>query len=192
MSLETVVEDIREEAEAEAAEIAADADAEATELVEAAEQEANETVEAAERDVEDQIEREREQRLSSAALEAKQERLGARRDLLEDVHEAVTDRIADLPRDRRAELTRALLDASEDEFDEGPVSVFGRAEDEDVLEEVLADYEDFEFGGTVDCLGGVILESDASRVRINNTFDAILEGVWEDNLKAISDRLFEQ
>jgi len=27
---------------------------------------------------------------------------------------------------------------------------------------------------------------------VNNTFDSILEDVWEDELKEISDRLFEQ
>lgn len=192
MSLETVVEDIREEAEAEAAEIRSAADQEAEEIVASAEQHAQETMDEAEREVEQRIEREREQRLSSAALEAKQERLGARRDLLQEVYDRVTERIAELPEERREELTRELLDASADEFDEGTISVHGRSEDLDLIEGIVADYDDFQVGEAIDCLGGVILESDASRVRVNHTFDAILEDVWEDRLKEISDRLFEQ
>jgi len=39
---------------------------------------------------------------------------------------------------------------------------------------------------------GVVAESDTSRVRVNNTFDSILESVWDDELKNISERLFDQ
>lgn len=46
--------------------------------------------------------------------------------------------------------------------------------------------------GEIDCLGGVVAESDTSRVRVNNTFDSILESVWDDELKNISERLFDQ
>lgn len=192
MSLETVVEDIREEAEAEAAAIRAGAEEDAEAIIEEAEADAQQTLEEAERDVEQQIEREREQRLSSAALEAKQERLSARRDLLEDVYERVAQQLTELPEDRREELTRTLIDAAAEEFGDHPVTVYGREDDQDLLEDILEGESQYEVGGEVDCLGGVILESEASRVRVNNTFDAILEDVWEDNLKAISDRLFDQ
>ncbi|OYR79833.1 V-type ATP synthase subunit E, partial [Halorubrum distributum] len=40
--------------------------------------------------------------------------------------------------------------------------------------------------------GGVVAESDTSRVRVNNTFDSVLESVWDDELKNISERLFDQ
>lgn len=192
MSLETVVEDIRQEAETRAAEIRAAGDEEAEEIVEAAEEDAKETIAAAEEDVERQIAREREQRLSSAELEAKQERLNARRDVLEEVYERVSDALVELSEDRREPLTRTLIEAGASEFESGQVEVYGRADDHELLEEILADYPEYEVAGEVDCLGGVVLESDASRVRVNNTFDAILDDVWEDRLKDISDRLFEQ
>jgi len=70
------------------------------------------------------------------------------------------------------------------------VRVSGRPEDAELLESILADY-DATLAGDVDCLGGVVVESDQSRVRVNNTFDSVLEDVWEDQIKAISDRLFE-
>ena len=192
MSLETVVEDIREEAEAEAAEIRSAAEDEAQKIVAEAERNAQETLDTAEREVEQQIDRDREQRLSSATLEAKQERLGARRDLLEEVYERVAARLADLPDDRKADLTRALIDASEDEFGDAEVAVYGAAADQELLEDVVEEYPSYEVAGEIDAIGGVILESDASRVRVNNTFDALLEEVWEDSLKEISDQLFEQ
>jgi V/A-type H+-transporting ATPase subunit E len=192
MSLETVVEDIREEARARAEEIREDGDQRAAEIREEAEADAERIVEEREAAVERRVEQEREQAISSAKLEAKQERLEARRDVLQDVRSEVEAELADLGGDRREELTRALLSAAAAEFDaDETVEVYGAAGDEDLLAEVLAEYESFEHAGTVDCLGGVVVEGTASRVRVNNTFDSVLEGVWEDNLREISARLFE-
>jgi V/A-type H+-transporting ATPase subunit E len=56
----------------------------------------------------------------------------------------------------------------------------------------VSDYKNYEYAGKYDCLGGVVVESDQSRLRVNNTFDSVLESVWEDNLQDISKRLFEQ
>ena len=193
MTLDTVAEDIREQARARAEEIHKEADAEAQELLEAAEADAEEIREEILGDADRQIEQEREQRLSSANLEAKQERLEARRDVLGSVRTAVEEEIATLEGDEREELTRALLDAAATEIDsEEGVEVYGRAGDQALIEEILDDYDGFEYAGEYDCLGGVVVESGESRVRIKNTFDSILEEVWEANLREISDRLFEQ
>jgi V/A-type H+-transporting ATPase subunit E len=192
MSLETVVEDIREEARARADEIRDEGERRAEELLGSAREDAEAIREEAEREVEAEIEQERKQKVSSAKLEAKQARLEARRNVLEDVRERVEERIAGLDGDTRETLTRELLDAAEDEFEaDETVYVYGRADDRELIESVLADYDGFEFGGERDCLGGVVVEGDRSRVRVNNTFDSIVEDVWEDNLREISDRLFE-
>jgi V/A-type H+-transporting ATPase subunit E len=193
MSLDTVVEDIRDEARARAEEIREEGEQRAEEIIQEAEQDADRIVEEAEQEVQRQIEQEREQALSSAKLEAKQERLEARRDMLERVREQVETELVDLDGDDREELTRELLDAASAEFDEGEdVAVYGRADDEQLLETILADYDGWSYAGERECLGGVVVESEASRVRVNNTFDSVLEDTWENNLKEISDRLFEQ
>lgn len=193
MTLETVAEDIREQARARADEIREEADADAEQLLAAAEGDAEEIRGEILDDADRQIEQEREQRLSSAKLEAKQERLEARRDVLGSVRTAVEEEIASLSGDDRQELTRALLDAAADEIDaDGTVDVYGRADDQALIEGILDDYDGFEYAGEYDCLGGVVVESGESRVRVKNTFDSILEEVWEANLREISDRLFEQ
>ncbi len=195
MSLDTVVEDIREEAHARAEEIRAEGDARAEELIEAAEDDAEEILEDAERAVDREIEQLREQRLSSAKLEAKQQRLEARRDVLGTVHEEVEAKLAALEGDEREQLTRSLLEAASVEFEAGDdVRVYARAEDESLIESILEDdaYDGYSYAGEYDCLGGVVVESDGSRVRVNNTFDSVLEAVWEENLREISDPLFEQ
>ncbi|WP_128905294.1 V-type ATP synthase subunit E [Halorubrum amylolyticum] len=191
MSLDTVVEDVRDEARARAEEIREAAESEADEIVAEAEADAERIREERLAEVDRQIDQEREQTLSSAKLEAKQERLGARRDVLEDVRADVEAAIEGLDGDRRRELTETLLDATLAEFDDEEVAVYTRAEDVDLLEE-LVEGRNAEVDGEVDCLGGVVAESDTSRVRVNNTFDSILESVWDDELKNISERLFDQ
>ncbi|ELZ30467.1 V-type ATP synthase subunit E [Halogeometricum pallidum JCM 14848] len=193
MSLDNVVEDIREEARARAEEIREDGEQRASEIVAEAESDAQELRESRKTDVERQVKQEREQALSSAKLEAKQKRLEARRDVLEDVREEVESELASLSGDRRETLTRSLLDDAADEFDAGnDVVVHGRAADKALLEDILEEYDDYSYGDSYDCLGGVVVESTQSRVRVNNTFDSVLESVWEDNLKEVSARLFDQ
>ncbi len=193
MSLDTVVEDIREEAHARAEDIREDAESRAEEIVSAAEADAEEVLEEAEQEVEGEVEQLREQRLSSAKLEAKQQRLEARRDVLGEVREAVEAELVDLEDDTREELTRTLLEASSGEFAAGDdVRVYGRDDDEELIESILDEYDGYEYAGEHECLGGVVVESDQSRVRVNNTFDSVLEDVWEENLREISTQLFEQ
>jgi len=192
MSLDTVAEDIREEARARAEEIRAEAEDRADDVVADAEAEAETIRSERSAEVEREVEQEREQSLSSAKLEAKQSRLEARRDLLEEVREDVEAAVAGLEGDERETLTRELLDDAADELDGGSVRVSGRADDQELLESILADYDGFEYAGEYDCLGGVVVESDASRIRVNNTFDSVLDDVWEDNLRNVSERLFEE
>ncbi|MFQ3475716.1 V-type ATP synthase subunit E [Halonotius sp. F2-221B] len=193
MSLEHVVDDIKDEARARAEEIRAEADEEAEAII--AEAEADAEAIKAERaaEVESQIDQEREQAVSSANLEAKQQRLEARRDVLADVREAVEAALTELSGDRRESLTRSLIDEAAAEFDDdATVSVYGRSDDQELIEEILTEYDGFSFAGDYDCLGGVVVESETSRVRVNNTFDSVLDTVWDENLKELSEHLFEQ
>lgn len=191
MSLDTVVTDIRDEARARADEIRAEAESEAEGIVTEAEEDAEDIRDEREREVERQIEQEREQKLSSAKLEAKQERLEARRDVLQEVREEVEAAVANLE-DGREELTRALLEDAATEFDEDDaVTVYGRADDQQLIESILEEYDGFSYAGEYDCLGGVVAESETSRIRVKNTFDSVLDEVWEDNLRSISEQLFE-
>ncbi|MFB6361088.1 MAG: V-type ATP synthase subunit E [Halobacteriales archaeon] len=192
MSLETVIQDIRETARERADEIRSEAEAEADRIVSEAEAEAEEVLEEAEAEVERRIEQEREQQRSSATLEAKQQRLEARRDQLAAVRDAAEQAIADLEGKTRESLSRELLDDAAAEFgDVDSAAVYGAADDAELLESILADYDGYELAGSVDCLGGVVVESEDSRLRVNNTFDSVLEQIWDDELREISEQLFE-
>jgi len=190
MSLETVVEDIRAEADARAEEILTEAREEAAAIREEAEAEAAEIRENAAAEVDAEIEQLREQRLSSGALEAKQERLEARRDVLDTVRTELEAEIASLPTAKRTELTRELLADAVEEFD--AADVYARQEDAELVQDLLEEHDGFDYAGETDCLGGVLLEGRDGRLRVDNTFDSVFDSVWEANLKALSDVLFEE
>ncbi len=193
MSLEQVRDDIEKEARARADEIRTEADERAAEIISAAESDAEEIKATRADEVDAEIDQKREQALSGAKLEAKQQRLEARRDVLDDVREEIEDALVDLDDDKRETLTRSLIAAAADEFDgDDSVVVHGRADDQALIEEILTEYEGFSFGEPRACLGGVVVESETSRVRVNNTFDSVLESVWDDQLKELSTLLFEQ
>jgi V/A-type H+-transporting ATPase subunit E len=193
MSLEQVRDDIENEARARADEIRAEADERAEEIVSEAEADAEEIKAARADEVDREIAQQREQALSGAKLEAKQQRLEARRDVLADVREEIEDALVGLDDDKRKSLTRGLLENAATEFeDDDSVIVHGRGDDQALIEELLTEYEGFSFGERRECLGGVIVESETSRVRVNNTFDSVLESVWDDQLKELSGLLFEQ
>jgi len=193
MSLEHVVDDIKDEARARAEEIRAEAEEDAEAIIAEAESDAEAIKDERAAEVDAQIEQEREQALSSANLEAKQQRLEARRDVLSEVREEVEAALVELSGDRRESLTEALIANAAAEFgDDATVSVYGRSDDQDLIEDILADYDGYTFGGERECLGGVVVESEGSRVRVNNTFDSVLDTVWDENLKELSAHLFEQ
>lgn len=193
MSLESVVEDIREQARAEAEEIREAAKAKADEIVAEAETEAEELIETREREVEREAEQLRERELSSANLEAKQLRLQARREALDQVREAVKTRLTERSDEQRRELTEVLLSSALEEFEDDEALVIHGAEaDEEILTDLAADDDRLSVGEPVDRLGGVVVEGTGTRMRVDNSLDAVLDEVWDENLRSISDALFEE
>ena len=193
MSLDTVVEDIRQEAQQRADEIQAEGEQKAEAIIADSETDAETLLEERKSEVERTIEREREQALSSANLEAKQERLEARRVVLDEVYEAVEQELSSLETEKKKELTASLIAAAADEFGtEEPIDVYGRVDEKEMIESILESYDKATYAGNHDCLGGIVVEGQRSRLRVNNTFDSLLEDVWEESLQDISDILFEQ
>jgi len=113
-----------------------------------------------------------------------------RRDLLAELRADVRDELAELE-EGREDLTRSLLDAAIDELGEESGVVYAAETDEELVEGLLEDdeYDGFEYGGTTEVLGGVVVEVSDGDVRVNNSFDSVLETVWNDSLKEVSERL---
>ncbi|MFP4632426.1 MAG: V-type ATP synthase subunit E family protein [Halobacteriota archaeon] len=190
MGLDTVVDDITDEAEAEAERIVQEAESDAEETLSEAESDAEgareRAVERAEREAEEVVE----QAVSGARLDARKLESETKKELLDELRAEVEDRVAALE-DGREELTEALLSAAVDEL--GGSGVVHHAEgDDDLVAGLVDDFDGYEVGGEVDVLGGVVVEAEDGDVRVDNSFDSVLERTWNDGLREFSSALLEE
>ncbi len=188
MGLETVVDDITDEARAEAEEKLDEAEAEAERIREDAEEEVEEIRSQGEKEAEAEAKEIREQAVSSARLEARKRKSQAEKQLLEDLREDVENRLLELD-DGREELTSELLDAAVEELDSPEGLVYAADRDQELVEDLVEGHDGYEVGGDVDVLGGVVVEGEDGDVRVDNSFDNVLERVWTEELKQVSEAL---
>ncbi len=59
----------------------------------------------------------------------------------------------------------------------------------ELLEDTLTEID---YAGNIDCIGGIVLENADRTVRLDHTFDTIMDEVSEQSMKIISETLFEQ
>jgi V/A-type H+-transporting ATPase subunit E len=191
MSLETVVEDIRKEALKSAKRILSEASKVEEGIVDSAKKSAAGVKMEGKEEVDRIIRLEREQRFSSANLEAKQKVLEMKRDLIEIIRNDVEEEIKSISGKEREALTKILIDSSAKEFENvDDIVVYGQSKDEKLLKSLLKNHKGIKYGGMYDCIGGVVMESESARMRVNNTFDSIIDSVWTEELKNISELLF--
>lgn len=187
MGLDQVVEEIREEGQAEAEEIVAEAEEEA----EAIRSEAEEKAQALEDEIlgeaEEEAEAERQRILANAELEAKKKRLNAESDVLSSIRSRVESRLKTLSDDERADIIENLVEGSgANEFDEG-AKAWARAEDRSILEKL-----GFEFEDEIDCVGGAVIESPDGSIREDLRFDAILDEIWREEVHEVASQVLER
>ncbi len=188
MGLEKVVDDIKDEARARAEEIVEEAETEKEERLEEARKKAEKVKQEARENAEKEAEALREQEISSAKLESRKMKSREERDLLADLRRDVREELAQLE-EGREDMTRPLLETSVEELDEDEGTVYCAEGDEELVQGLVDEYEGLEFGGTTDVLGGVVVESSDGRIRVDNSFDSVLNTVWNNSMREVSNRL---
>jgi V/A-type H+-transporting ATPase subunit E len=183
MGLDKVVKDISDRSESEAGEIAARAAAEAASIKKAAEAGAGQirASELAKADVD--IAKMRQRELSSAKLDVKKSKLNAEKDVLAEVHAGFAKGLAAVPKEKRADIVRKLVALARKEIPAG--KIFTNAADASLVKG-----SGYEYGGNINCLGGILVTSADGSVNLDYTFESLLEDVWSASTKATSDRLF--
>ncbi len=188
MGMETVVDDIKDEAREEAEALVTDAEAEAEQMLEEARKEAEEIRNAEEEKAEREAEEIHEQTVSSARLDARKMRSQAEKRLLSNLREEVEDRLSELE-ESREDLTRDLIEDAVDELDQDGGTVRGAEHDTELVKELVEEFDGYTVGDPVEILGGVVVEGGDGEVRVDNSFDSVLERVWNQELKEISTEL---
>ena len=183
MSLESVVQVILERGAAEASQIVDAARTERERIL--AEVRAEEAKALAETEASARVEadRKRVQSLARAELESRKIVLAAQKEALDKVYAGALARLGDLP--ENTELLRRLLEANRDEWRSGG-KVYSNPRDEPVVRKLVSSA----FEGTIDCAGGIVIESGDGTRRVDLRYDSILRDVWDDAVKEVAQTLW--
>jgi len=182
MGLEKVVEEVMSSGNRRREEILAEGEDDHRKVVSEAKAEMEELRRKRGKENRDRIERMRAQELQTAELEVRRLELSMRRDLLEGVQDGAKEKLRQLDRLRNEAMLKALLAGR----DVPGARVFSAAKDEALVRSLTR----MPYGGHVDCLGGVVIESADGSVREDLTYDALLKERSEELLPIIAGILF--
>ena len=182
MGLETVVKDIMDVANVEASRINTEADAEASSILDEARQNAKKIMGDRLAKTEDDIKKLRQQEISSANLEVKRTMLNARKEVLDNVYSQSVDIITDLQSSKNEELLKAIID----KYQGSGAKIYSNKDSEKLVTKLSS----LTYAGNIDCIGGVVIENEDGTIRLDYTYDVILESANDKSMKQISDILF--
>ena len=184
VGLEVVLQGILDQGQREAQAIVEAARKEREQVLGRARAEVAAVVAQREREAKEAVERRRVQDLARAELEAKRTVLNGQKELLDQVNRSALDTLRTLA-DREA-LLGALLAGHAADWRAG--RVYCNEEDHNAVRRVVG----AAYGGTIDCAGGVVIESNDGRRRIDLRFEVILQDVWDDAVKEVAQALWPQ
>ena len=177
MGLTEVIGDVRKDGEARAQALLDEATAEATRLLDAA----KEKVAAYHADRLAQAERDAVQAeaqiLSHAESESRKIALTAEAEMREELRATLLAGFGTLADATRAKHVKALVKQGKDVVGKG--TVFGAKVDEDTLKAQRT----FAYGGVVDIVGGIVIESEDGLTRLDLSYETLLADLWRDVLK---------
>jgi len=181
MGLETVLERIRDTGKSEASSIVGEARQERERILAEARTEAAKHLARREAEAAEQAKRRRVQDLARAELDAKKIVLAAQEAVLKEVRERGRQRLAGLS---TPEALRKTLAKNAAEWRSG--RVYCNEKDASAVRAIVGG----NFGGTIPCLGGVVIESADGTRRLDLTSDSILEDLWDDVVKEVAETLW--
>lgn len=185
MGLEKVINEINNEAKEKATAIINEGKKEAAEILRKekerlAEERQNKEAETA-KAVKDLLN----QGTASLKLWQKKEELNAKKEVLEEIFQKTREKIS---KSREKEkLLKKLINKAEKELD--AKYFYSNKEDKAMIERIAPKLK---FRSSIDCLGGVVLENEASTIRVNYSFEVFLKKAVEENLSELNKRLFAE
>jgi V/A-type H+-transporting ATPase subunit E len=182
MGLEIVVKDIQEGARAEVSRIKAEGDAKASEIINEAKEIQKKMLGDSLAKAEEDLQNLHQQVISSANLEVKRITLNKRKELLDSVYNQTVEKIKSMPASKKEDLLKNILNKHED----SGARVYSSKESEGAVKKLTS----LSYAGNIDSIGGVVLENEDRTVRLDFTYDSILNNVYERSLKQISDILY--
>ncbi len=182
MSLDKVIENILETGRKEAKQIIEQGKKEKQGQIKKAEDEGEKILQSKMADSEKTVQRMNTQEMARAELESKKIVLGSQKEILDSVYETALQRLGNLPQNET--LLRTLVSKHQTEVSAG--RVYCNKKDEAIVKGLVGD----NFGGTTDCIGGLVIESQDGTMRVDLRYETMLREIWDDSIKETSDLLW--
>jgi len=128
-----------------------------------------------------QADRRRIQDLARAELDARKIVLAGQEEVLNAARARAQRLIAETS---RADSLRRMLERHAAEWRVG--RVYANERDADLVRSIAGG----NFGGAVDCLGGIVIESRDGTTRLDLTYDSILRDLWPNIVKEVAQKLW--
>jgi V/A-type H+-transporting ATPase subunit E len=181
MALDAVVESILATSKDKLAQINVAADQEAARILNEARERAAEIKSRKETEVGHAVEALERREISSANLEVKRAELNVHKDLLEQARVNLMEKIKDLPKKENEAMLKSLLAP----YDLKDMKVYSNKRDEAFVSSLTPNY-----GGNLDILGGVVVETKDGAVRYDLTYETLAREVFNSKMKEVSKILF--
>ncbi|MFQ6013179.1 MAG: V-type ATP synthase subunit E family protein [Thermoplasmata archaeon] len=184
MSLERMIEEIRQQGQREAEEIIEAARQERERMLAEVRARGEELLGERSHQAEDQAAREEVRETARAELEARKALLQAQKEVLDEVREAARARLRKL--DSNARLLETLVAQNRGDLEGALIRCHKR--DVKTLRRLLGRG----VKGDLDIVGGFVIESPDGDRRIDLTYDTFLEGLWEETVREVANILWKE
>ncbi len=184
MSLEGLIKEINVDAQKKTRALISQGNKEAKSLLKEADEKAFRLKEKASLQLKKEVEQLKKRERASMELEAKKLHLNARKELLQEAVEKAKERLS---KSREKEkILKSLISRAKKELPSAKY-VYSNKEDKALVQKLA---NGLAYRGTVDCLGGVVLEDKKGEVRVNYSYELLLEKILSQQLHEIAGRLY--
>ncbi len=184
MALENVTQEISRDADEKAAALKAEADAEISRIAADAEARIAELKEKEDRRLKDEIDRLDRQEMSSAELESKKVVLAKKKEIMSAAYDDVLSQLEGAPPDVKLAQYKAMVVQAKGIIDK-PKALLSSNDKFTAKDLGVSSVE-------VDdrISGGLILQSEDGSVEVDMQYSTLLQEIWNNEIKAVSDILF--
>ena len=181
MALDAVVDDILATSKGKVAEINSEAEQEVARVLGEARVSAADIKSRKEAEVEHAIEALERRLISSAHLEVKRSELNVQKELLEQLQLKLGEKLQKVSGKDNETMLKKLLEP----YDLKNMEVFSSKKDEAFVSSIASKY-----GGAIDSIGGVVVESEDGSLRYDLTYETLAREVFNNKMKEASKILF--
>ncbi|HIG99739.1 MAG TPA: hypothetical protein HA258_04060 [Thermoplasmata archaeon] len=182
MGLEKVIENIQNEGKEKINSILHDAESQAAQILQMKQKTIDENAEKKRQELEKHINLLKTQEESSVEIEVKKIRLNAEKDILNQTYQECLTALATLSHEK---ILSFLLKKVQQELPQAAF-IYSNKRDEAIVRSLTT----IPYGGSIEVIGGIIVENEEKNLKVDYRYETIAELVWDQSLKEIAKKLF--